>query len=258
MSGLDWAGLRAAVGGPECDDGAMSELAADLADVAEQIAVADTLESASLVAAEAACRLVPGVEQASISLAHRGKGIDTLAATAPMVISADLAQVETGQGPCINAAWKDRVARLDDTSTDSTWPAFSARAHDLGVGSMLSFQLSLDDDQDDDDERIGALNCYNSRPRAFTLECVRIGLLLSVHVSVGVSNAERVAHMRRALQTRDVIGQAKGMLMVRYAVGPDEAFAMLVRQSKDTNTPLREVAGQLVRGVTAAKARTAT
>jgi AmiR/NasT family two-component response regulator len=48
--------------------------------------------------------------------------------------------------------------------------------------------------------------------------------------------------MSRALDTRDVIGQAKGILMERFGVEGDQAFQMLVRTSQDTNTKLAAVA----------------
>ena len=52
--------------------------------------------------------------------------------------------------------------------------------------------------------------------------------------------------LQQAVATRDVIGQAKGMLMERHGLDADRAFAVLVRYSRDTNTRLRDVAEALV------------
>ncbi|GAA1309732.1 hypothetical protein GCM10009634_75020 [Saccharothrix xinjiangensis] len=49
------------------------------------------------------------------------------------------------------------------------------------------------------------------------------------------------------MHTRDLIGQAKGILMERHKITADEAFAMLVRSSQSANTKLRDVADHLVR-----------
>ena len=51
-----------------------------------------------------------------------------------------------------------------------------------------------------------------------------------------------VEHLRRALLSRDVIGQAKGVLMERFKVTADEAFALLVRASQHQNLRVAELA----------------
>jgi AmiR/NasT family two-component response regulator len=58
--------------------------------------------------------------------------------------------------------------------------------------------------------------------------------------------ADEIAGLREALETRTVIGQAQGLLMERYRVGPDRAFAMLVHLSQTTHAKVREVAARLV------------
>ncbi len=56
-----------------------------------------------------------------------------------------------------------------------------------------------------------------------------------------------VDHLRAALATRDTIGMAKGMLMVtREQCTPEEAFAILTRESQNRNIKLRELAQELV------------
>lgn len=231
----------------------MRDLAQAMAEFAETMASARGLTATCLVVADAACQLIPGVEQASVSLARRDVGIDTVAASGPLPARADAVQVATKQGPCIQVAWDDnRVARLPDTGSDIRWPRFSSRGKELGVGSMLSFQLVLDEA---DDERIGALNLYHTEPRAFGEESEAVGLLLSVHASVGVAHAERDEQLREALLGRDLIGQAKGLLMARHGVSADTAFDTLVRRSRDTNTRLRDVAAEIVEtGAVAASA----
>ncbi|SPM41083.1 sensor histidine kinase [Mycobacterium numidiamassiliense] len=52
--------------------------------------------------------------------------------------------------------------------------------------------------------------------------------------------------LRSALETRDVIGQAKGMLMERFDVDSAAAFSLLTRLSQDSNTRLAHVAEKLI------------
>lgn len=233
--------------GSEAPTLAVTDLTMAMVEVAEALSEAADLMASARVVADAAVALVPGVEEASVSLARRGVGIDTLASAGSLPDLADAAQVQCGEGPCIQAAWQDKIARLDDTETDRTWPEFSRRARALGIGSMLSLQLSLPR-LDEEDDRIGAINTYAMRPHAFGADSARVGLILAVHASVGVGSAERESQLRTALDSRDVIGQAKGLIMAQQQVSADEAFALLVRQARDTNTRLRDLAATLVAG----------
>ncbi len=223
------------------------DMVSAMVELAEDLTLAPDLMTSAQVVADAAVALVPGVQEASVSLARRGVGIDTLASAGTLPELADAAQVQCGEGPCIQAAWVDKIARLEDTETDTTWPEFSRRARALGVRSMLSLQLSLPR-QDEDDERIGAINAYAMQPHAFGAESQRIGLILAVHSSVGIGSAEREEQLRAALDSRDLIGQAKGLIMAQQQVSADTAFALLVRQARDTNTRLRDLAATLVSG----------
>jgi len=70
--------------------------------------------------------------------------------------------------------------------------------------------------------------------------------LLSVSAAIAGAAAQ-IRQLHTALDSRDVIGQAKGILMERYRLTPDGAFALLARASQDTNVKLREVADELCR-----------
>jgi AmiR/NasT family two-component response regulator len=59
--------------------------------------------------------------------------------------------------------------------------------------------------------------------------------------------AAQIGQLHAALESREVIGQAKGILMERYRLTPDGAFELLARASQDTNVKLREVAAELCR-----------
>ena len=55
-----------------------------------------------------------------------------------------------------------------------------------------------------------------------------------------------VTHLRRALKTRPVIEQAKGILMAERKCDEDAAFAALRTMSQNSNVPLSEVAAAVV------------
>jgi AmiR/NasT family two-component response regulator len=93
---------------------------------------------------------------------------------------------------------------------------------------------------------MGALNVFADEPRAFGQNSRDIGLIFAVHSSVAWNAARRDEQFRRALASRDTIGQAKGMIMERYGVDAVRAFEVLRKLSQDSNVPLFQVATELV------------
>jgi len=104
----------------------------------------------------------------------------------------------------------------------------------------MAFQLFIAE------ETMGALNVYAERPHAFDHNSRAIGLVFAAHSSVTWNVARRDEQFRRALASRDTIGQAKGMIMERYGVNAVQAFEVLRKLSQDSNVPLVQVATELV------------
>ncbi len=104
---------------------------------------------------------------------------------------------------------------------------------------MLGFQLFVEGDQ------LGGLNLYAGGPGAFDDESQDIGQMLAAHAAVAVAGAEREENLRSAVSSRDVIGQAKGILMERHELTADQAFAVLARVSQELNRKLADVAREL-------------
>lgn len=144
--------------------------------------------------------------------------------------------MQVDQGPCLSTAREDRTFRTDDLRAETRWPLFAHAAADLGVGSMLSFQLFVQA------ESLGALNLYARRAHGFDTYDEDTGLLFASHAAVALAGAQHDNHGNLALQERDIIGQAKGILMERYKVDAIGAFAVLVRFSQNSNRKLRDVA----------------
>lgn len=189
---------------------------------------------------QGAVALIPGVQSGSISVVTDRCGITSVAASGDLPAQVDALQAETGQGPCLDAAFEHETVRVADMRTESRWPAFARRAWGIGAGSMLSFQLFVDGDT------LGALNLYSSEPKTFDDESEHVGLLFAAHAAIAHAAVGEQRQLTRALTTRDLIGQAKGVLIERFRLTGEQAFALLVQVSKDTNTRLRDVADQLV------------
>lgn len=105
---------------------------------------------------------------------------------------------------------------------------------------MLSFQMFADH------KTMGALNFYAEQPDAFDDAAVEIGVIYATHGALAWRMLRRDREFRSALASRDLIGQAKGMIMERFGIDAVQAFELLKRLSQSTNTPVVDVARQLV------------
>ncbi|HEY6746629.1 MAG TPA: GAF and ANTAR domain-containing protein [Mycobacteriales bacterium] len=220
----------------------LSELSRTLQD---QHDVEGTLQAIVL----AATGTVPGADYASISAVVQRREVRTRAATGELPRAVDQAQYDTGEGPCLDSLYQQRTVRVPDLADEPRWPAFVARTKDLGLGSMLAIQLYVTG------EDLGALNLHSTRPDAFDDESEQIGLLFAAHAAVALAGADEEAQLRTAIDSRDLIGQAKGILMERFKIGGQDAFRLLVLASQATNIRLYDVAEHLTRtGLLASRA----
>ncbi len=213
---------------------AMGELARTLQH--EHASEHATLDAVTAAVVEA----VPGAEHASISLVVRGKTVESRAATDPLAERIDARQTELGQGPCLDAVWEQESVHIPDMAAESRWPRFTAAAVEAGIGAMLCFQLFVAD------AKLGALNLYASRAGAFDAEARFTGLMFATHAAVAITGARQEETLSAALAHRDVIGQAKGIVMERFHLDAPRAFALLTRLSQTENIKLRDIATQLV------------
>jgi GAF domain-containing protein len=186
-----------------------------------------------------AVRVVPHAEDCSISYVIGRSKVEPRASTSDLPRQVDALQGRIGQGPCLDAVWDAQIVRVDDVAADERWPEFARQAAELGIGSMLCFQLFVTGD------RLGACNLFSRTPRAFDDESEEIGLMLAAHAGVALAGAEHESNLRAGMSSRDVIGQAKGILMERHRLTADQAFGVLSRVSQELNRKLVDIAGEL-------------
>lgn len=223
--------------GSAADTGA---LAGQLATLARDLQAASSSPEVLDRALAAAVDLVPGAVEGTISLVRARRTVMSAASTGPAGRRLDRLQDELGQGPCLDAAFTHRSTRVDDLAAEGDrWPDLAARADEVGLPSALCLQLSVDGDN------LGALNLLGARTAAFTDASEEVGLLVAAHISVAVVGALGHENMAKGLQHRDVIGQAKGILMERHRLSADQAFDVLSRLSQDLNRKVHDVAADL-------------
>lgn len=183
-----------------------------------------------------ACRTVPGTDGCSISYVIGRRRVEPRASSGKLVAQLDALQGEIGQGPCLDAVWDQEVVLANDIADDERWPEFSARAAERGVASMICLQLFVQGD------RLGAMNLYSFIPDVFDDEAGDTARILAAHAAVALSGAEHESNLRKSIDSRDLIGQAKGILMERHKLTAEQAFHVLARASQDLNRKLFDIA----------------
>ncbi|WP_233209238.1 GAF and ANTAR domain-containing protein [Mycobacterium sp. ENV421] len=220
----------------------VADAAARIADITRRLYERRSLDggvAAELV--EHAAAELPGAEYANITVTADQFEIDTPAATTQAAVRIDDIQRRTGEGPCLSTAWEHRVVHVEDLSRETRWPAFCAEALETtAVRSIMGFQLFMTGTS------IGALNVFADRPHAFDDHTRHLGSLFAAHSALVWDAGHRESQFQKALASRDIIGQAKGMIMERYSTDANQAFEMLRQLSHDTNVPLAEVAAKIV------------
>ncbi|MBE7195878.1 MAG: GAF and ANTAR domain-containing protein [Gordonia polyisoprenivorans] len=209
------------------------------ATLARQLAAEEDVSAVWQRVVDASVAEIAGAQHAGIMLVSR-RSVQTPVASDDLVVTIDKHQYETREGPCLSAAIEHApVVRVNDLRTETRWPQFAARAAEAGVLSILSFQLYTEQDT------LGALNIYAGTADAFTDDSVHTGTLLAAHAAVAAAATLKTTNLLIALTSRDVIGQAKGILMERYRITPEQAFDLLITASQRTHRKLHEIARDL-------------
>ena len=186
-----------------------------------------------------AVSMLSPVRHAGLTIFARGELIPR-ASTGEAPLLLDHLQQQLGDGPCINAARHQSVFRIEDTRQDKRWPQFCVEAARLQVRSMLCVPLWVDE------RGLGALRLYADQTAAFSELHERVTTLLATFAALALAEAQHADQLHDALANRDVIGQAKGILMERHGITADAAFGVLSRISQAENIKLAEIASCLV------------
>jgi GAF domain-containing protein len=218
-----------------------TRFAAELAGLASLIQ-RESADQADILAAvaEAAAKLIPGADCAALVIPAQGGRLRALAASGEAARALPDLEHETGQGPCTDAVRETSTVLVPDIVAVSRWPAFRERAAALGIAGVACAPIAAS-------AAHGSLVLTSASAGTLSPESERLAAALAAHVSIALAAAESRRQLSVALTNRDLIGQAKGILMERHRLTSDAAFSVLARASQETNTKLRDVAGELCR-----------
>lgn len=199
-----------------------------------------SVDDTAAVIVDLAQELVPGTAWASVVNGRRKQSsVRTVAAStgAPDLLSK--VQQRAKSGPSLDAMWTDDSAVVsEDLRRERRWPEFRRDALAAGVRSLISVRLSVATSG----HSLGALNLWSRSTAAPDLSTLVIAHAFASHASIALDKAT----LQQALRNRELIGQAKGILMERLRLDPQAAFDLLVRTSQNANLSLDTVAHRLV------------
>ncbi len=209
-----------------------------VAEIARRLAETDDLDETLQRVVDLAMGHIDHCDGATMMVLQGGR-ITTPASTSTDARGADLAQYRAGEGPCLTAMREHRLVVIEDIQTDGRWPQWRTELTELGWSSMIGLRLFVAE------QTMGALTRYSRTADAFDERAQTMADIFASHAAVAMKAAISEAGLHRALASRDVIGQAKGVLMERRRLSGEQAFAHLRQMSNHHNVKLREIARQI-------------
>ncbi len=224
-------------------DPAAADMAETFARLAVELHDADGVEETIEAVVQFALQAL-NCSYAGVALTAKGaQAAQVAAVTDPVVADVYELQLSSSVGPLVTVLRERSTVLIRDTTTDDRWPEWAAKVAGLGVRSVLDVPLLTGSDTT---RTVGALGLYSPTPDAFGEDDEAIAHILARHAAVAVASARHDETMTTAVDARKLVGQAMGILMERFDVDSDRAFAILQRYSQDNNIKLRDVAQQLI------------
>jgi anti-anti-sigma regulatory factor len=221
--------------------------APDLRRVAGMPTDPDVVDGALDLVVELALARISDADGVSVSLRRHGV-LSTVAASDQTIREMDANQYATSEGPCVEASIKGHWFHAESLDTETRWPAFTPRARALGIKAILSSPLRAFD------QPVGALNIYSRTASTFEVKDQQAAATFAEKASVilsdahiDVSDGQMALRFQEALQSREVLSLAKGIIMERTGTDEAGAFNALLRLSLQQGTTLRARAEAILR-----------
>lgn len=181
---------------------------------------------------------------AGLMLAGPDGVLQVLASTSEESHLVEVLQQETGVGPCVECYTTGvPVTVRDIAGTKDRWPAFRDLAAAQGFRSVHAFPLRVRG------RSIGAMNLFRVETGELNVEDIAIGQALADVSTISILQERTIREsavvneqLQRALNSRILIEQAKGMLAYTADIDTTEAFQRLRAHARSHNTTLRDTA----------------
>lgn len=234
-------------------EGEPRDLSAELAQAAgELLTLASTSESRAMHRlVELAARHVPGCSGAA-SVLWEGDEPTITSASHPDLSELAEVQLAWRRGPAIDALTEGRQVSCQDTLSESRWPEFTSRALSMGVRSSLTL-VHKSGNSETSGQLALTMTMYATRPRVLDASRAPVAELLIAFGSAVMRNTSTYDAAQRTLRqlsegadSRAVVDQAKGILMVGLSCSADEALRRMREISQTRQIKVTEVARRIV------------
>src|SRR4051795_3812653 len=235
-----------------------AEFSAALSQMAGLVLSRETVDTAVALVTTLAETAIAGTAGAGVTIVDE-QGRRSKAASNEIVERADDLQYQLDEGPCLTAWRTGQLVRMDDTGTDTRFPRWSTEVVRLGVRSVLSVPLVVDD------ETLGAIKVYSGQPANYDQHDERVMRLFARQAAILLANTQSLQEARRlsrqlteALGSRDAIVRATGVLLARGAADEYAAFTELSDAARRSGLTVQAVARELLAAVVSRNARSSS
>lgn len=174
--------------------------------------------------------------------------LQVMASTSEESQLVEVLQLEAGAGPCVDCYRTGAVVTIDDIAAQgSRWPLFQSSALSQGFRSLHAVPMRLRS------RTIGALNLFGHEVGPLTADDAAIAQAFADVATITLLQ-ERAAResalineqLQRALNSRILIEQAKGVIAHTSNVDMNAAFALLRGYARAHNQTIYETADKII------------
>jgi len=187
------------------------------------------------------------VDGASLMLIDADLVLRSAAASDERVAGIEELEIRHGTGPCIEAYQSKDVVSSDDLTQEQRWDDFTPAAVDGGLRAVLVSPIPFGNDA------VGVIAVFSAKPHAWTPEgelaliaFTDLAALLIATTLQSEHRGEVSAQLERALETRALVEQAKGILVQRDRVSARQAFERIRADARRSRRKVADVARDIL------------
>ena len=189
------------------------------------------------------------VDGAGLLLADAEQRLCNVAASDARFAHLEELQIRHQEGPCIDAYDNKEMVSAVDLTQDERWPAFSKAAVERRVRAVLASPIPYNQDA------VGVVAVMSEERRPWSpegelalLAFTDLAALLIASMMAGEQQSEMATQLQGALYSRQVIEQAKGVLVGQQGLTPRAAYEQLRARARAERRKLHEVCAEVVAG----------
>ncbi|MBO1755495.1 GAF and ANTAR domain-containing protein [Allobranchiibius sp. CTAmp26] len=189
-------------------------------------------------------------DAAGLMLVDRDGQLQLLAASSEETRVLELFELQQDEGPCLDAfRLGEPVINVDQAAAERRWPTFAAAVRAGNYTTVHAVPMRLRD------RVIGAMNLFQTGPGGLSEDNAHLAQGLADIATIALLQERIIQHhqglsgqLQRALESRVVIEQAKGILAERHGVSLTQAFDAVRAHARRTRQPLAKVAAEAIDG----------